>query len=145
MNIKMKGRLISKGYGEGEALVCSQPIGFNFGIDTDSGVINEYNHELYGQSIKDKVLVFPHGKGSTGGSYVVYQLQKNGTGPRAIINLNTETIIAVGAIIGGLPVVDQLDQNPLEVIKTGDYVKVDADKGIVEVIRDEGDEVKKCI
>lgn len=135
MTIKLKGRLISKGYGEGEALVCTQPIGFNFGIDANNGVINEHNHELYGKSIKDKVLIFPHGKGSTGGSYVVYQLQRNGTGPKAIINLNTETIIAVGAIIGGLPVVDQLDQNPLEVIKTGDYVKVDADNGTVEVIK----------
>lgn len=145
MTIKLKGRLISKGYGEGEALVCNQPIGFNFGIDTSNGVINEYNHELYGQSIKDKVLIFPHGKGSTGGSYVVYQLHKNGTGPKAIINLSTETIIAVGAIIAGLPVVDQLDQNPLEVIKTGDHVKVDADSGIVEVIKAGKDEVKQCI
>ena len=101
MAIIVKGRSISKGCAEGEALVCRQPIGFNFGIDLATGIITEYNHELFGKSIKDKILLFPHGKGSTGGSYVVYQLAKNKTGPKAIINMTTETIIAVGAIMGG--------------------------------------------
>lgn len=133
MSLILQGRPISKGYAEGEALVCRQPIGFNFGVDVDNGVITEYNHELENKSIKDKILVFPHGKGSTGGSYVVYQLAKYQTGPKAIINLTTETIIAVGAIMGGIPVVDSLEQNPLEVIHDGDYVKVDAVKGIVEI------------
>jgi hypothetical protein len=60
-------RKISKGFGEGEALVCHESIGFNFGVDVPKGVIIEHNHELEGQSFKGKVLVFPHGKGSTGG------------------------------------------------------------------------------
>jgi hypothetical protein len=133
MSITIKGRPISKGYAEGEALVCHQPIGFNFGIDVDNGTITEHGHELLNKSIKDKILVFPHGKGSTGGSYVVYQLAKCKSGPRAMINVTTETIIAVGAIMGGIPVIDSLELNPLETIKTGDYVKVDAIHGSVEV------------
>jgi len=133
MPIILKGRSISKGSAEGEALVCRQPIGFNFGIDVDSGVITEYNHELFGKSIKDKILLFPHGKGSTGGSYVVYQLAKNKTGPRAIINMTTETIIAVGAIMGGIPVIDSLEKDPYGLISDGDQVKVDADQGIVTI------------
>jgi len=133
MPIILKGRSISKGSAEGEALVCRQPIGFNFGIDVDSGVITEYNHELFGKSIKDKILLFPHGKGSTGGSYVVYQLAKNKTGPRAIINMTTETIIAVGAIMGGIPVIDSLEKDPYGLISDGDHVKVDADQGIVTI------------
>ena len=133
MSIVIKGRPISKGYAEGEALVCHQPIGFNFGIDVADGTILEHGHELLNKSIKDKILIFPHGKGSTGGSYVVYQLAKCKCGPKAMINLTTETIIAVGAIMGGIPVVDSLEQNPLETIKTGDYVKVDAVNGTVEV------------
>jgi hypothetical protein len=133
MSVVIKGRPISKGYAEGEALVCHQPIGFNFGIDVTNGTILEHGHELQSKSIKDKILVFPHGKGSTGGSYVVYQLAKCKSGPKAMINLTTETIIAVGAIMGGIPVIDSLELNPLENIKTGDYVKVDAVKGIVEV------------
>jgi predicted aconitase with swiveling domain len=133
MSLVIKGRPISKGYAEGEALVCRQPIGFNFGIDPKTGVILEVGHELQNKSIKDKVLIFPHGKGSTGGSYVVYQLAKEKGGPKAMINVTTETIIAVGAIMGGIPVIDSLEVNPLEAIKTGDYVKVDAVRGTVEV------------
>lgn len=134
MSIKIKGKTVSKGYAEGEALVCRQPIGFNFGFDVTNGTVVEHGHELEHQSVQDKILIFPHGKGSTGGSYVVYQLAKYKTGPKAMINLQTETIIAVGAIMGGLPVMHQLEKNPLEFIRTGDYVKVDADTGIVEVI-----------
>ena len=133
MSITLKGRPISKGIAEGEALVCRQPIGFNFGIDVETGTINEYNHELFGKSIKDKILLFPHGKGSTGGSYVIYQLAKNKTGPRAIINVTTEAIIAVGAIMGEIPVVDQLEKDPYEIISNGDFVKVDALQGIVTI------------
>jgi len=133
MAIILKGRSISKGSAEGEALVCRQPIGFNFGIDVASGVITEYNHELFGKSIRDKILLFPHGKGSTGGSYVVYQLAKNKTGPKAIINMTTETIIAVGAIMGGIPVIDSLEKNPYDLISNGDHVKVDADQGFVAI------------
>ncbi len=133
MSITLKGRPISKGIAEGEALVCRQPIGFNFGIDVETGTINEYNHELFGKSIKDKILLFPHGKGSTGGSYVIYQLAKNKTGPRAIINMTTEAIIAVGAIMGEIPVVDQLETDPYEIISNGDFVKVDALQGNVTI------------
>jgi predicted aconitase with swiveling domain len=133
MAIVLKGRSISKGFAEGEALVCREAIGFNFGIDVTNGTVTEYNHELFGRSIKDKILLFPHGKGSTGGSYVVYQLAKNRTGPRAIINMTTETIIAVGAIMGGIPVIDSLEKNPYDFISDGDHVKVDADRGFVVI------------
>jgi uncharacterized protein len=133
MAIILRGRSISKGRAEGEALVCRQPIGFNFGIDVGSGVITEYGHELFGKSIKDKILLFPHGKGSTGGSYVVYQLAKNKTGPKAILNMTTETIIAVGAIMGGIPVIDSLEKNPYDLIADGDYIKVDADQGLITI------------
>lgn len=135
MSIVLKGRSISKGYAEGEALVCHEPIGFNFGMDVEKGSVIEHNHELENVSMKDKILLFPNGKGSTGGSYVVYQLAKNGTAPKAIINVMTETIIAVGAIMGGIPVVDKLEKDPFTVIANGDYVKVDATKGIVEIIK----------
>lgn len=133
MAVKLWGRTISKGRASGEALVCHQPIGFNFGVNVANGVITEYNHEIFGKSIKDKVLLFPHGKGSTGGSYVLYQLAKNKTGPVAIINLTTEAIIAVGAIMGGIPVVDQLEKDPYDFISDGDFVIVDATQGTVMI------------
>ena len=131
----VKCRCISKGIGEGEALVCRQPIGFNFGVDVPHGVIIEHDHAPEGQSFTGKVLIFPHGKGSTGGSYVVYQVACEGTAPAAIINLNTETIIAVGAIMGHIPVVDHMEENPYRLIETGDWVKVDAVNGTVTVTK----------
>ena len=124
-------RGISPGRATCEVLLCGKPIGFNFGFDCTTGTVIEHNHELNGVSIKDKILVFPHGKGSTGGSYVIYQLAKMGTGPKAIINLTTETIIACGAIMSGLPVVDSMKEDPYKLLKNGDIVTVDADKEVV--------------
>jgi predicted aconitase with swiveling domain len=126
----MKGRTIFKGTAEAEALVSTEPISFYGGVDPDTGKIVEKNHPLEGQSITGKILVFPQGKGSTVGSYVIYSLKKNGKAPAAIINEETETIVAVGAIISEIPMVDKIDISKL---KTGDVLKVDADNGIVEV------------
>lgn len=125
----MKGRSISPGKAEGEAIVSSEPIGFYGGIDIETGNVIEKGHELEGQSVKDKILVFPNGKGSTVGSYVIYGMHKNGVGPKAIINKETETIVATGAILAGVPCVDEID---ITKIKTGDKLKVDADEGTVE-------------
>lgn len=125
----MKGRTISPGKAEGEALVTSEPIGFYGGIDAKTGVVIEKGHPLEGQCVKGKVLVFPCGKGSTVGSYVIYGLAKNGVGPAAIVNRETETIVATGAILAGIPTVDGID---IERIGTGDRVTVDADGGNVE-------------
>lgn len=131
-------RGISPGRATGEVLLCSQPIGFNFGFNCETGQVIEHNHELNGVSIKDKILVFPYGKGSTGGSYVVYQLAKMGTGPKAIINLVTETIIACGAIMSRLPVVDSMEKDPFSVLQNGDIVTVDADNEVVIIERQGG-------
>jgi len=125
----MKGRSISPGKAQGEAIVSRTPIGFYGGIDSKTGIVIEKGHELEGQNVKDKILVFPNGKGSTVGSYVIYGLKKNGVAPKAIINKETETIVATGVILAGIPCVDGID---IDKIKTGDHLKIDADKGIVE-------------
>ena len=119
---QLKGRTISKGKGEGEALVTSQPISFYGGVDPNTGVVIEKGHELQGQSVKGKILVFPTGKGSTVGSYTLYRMKKNGTAPAAIINKECETVVAVGAIISEIPCVDKVD---ISKIKTGNHVQVE--------------------
>ena len=129
----IKGRRVSSGRAEGIALVTNERLGFNYGVDPSTGIVVERGHELEGKSIKDVILVFPAGKGSTGGSFLIYQLSRRGTGPKAIVNVRTETIVAVGAVMGSIPVVDRLDRNPIEVIKNGDRVEVDGDSGIVRV------------
>lgn len=131
----MKGRIISPGVAEGEAIVSSEPIGFYGGVDAKTGVIIDQGHELEGKSITDKILVFPCGKGSTVGSYVIYGLSKNGVAPKAIVNEETETIVATGVILAGIPCVDKIDLKQLG-LKTGQRVKVDANSGSVEKIGD---------
>ena len=126
----MKGRMISPGKARGEAIVSRAPIGFYGGIDPKTGVVIEKGHELEGQSVKDKILVFPQGKGFTVGSYIIYGLKKNGVAPAAIVNRGTETIVATGVILAGIPCVDGID---IDKIKTGDKLIVDADEAKVEV------------
>ena len=125
----MNGRSISPGKAEGEAIVSKTPIGFYGGIDAKTGIVIEKGHELEGQNVKDKILVFPNGKGSTVGSYVIYGLKKNGVAPKAIVNKETETIVATGVILAGIPCVDGID---IEKLKTGDKLRIDAGKGTVE-------------
>lgn len=119
---QLKGRLISKGKGEGEALVTTQPISFYGGVDPNTGVVIEKGHELQGQSVRGKILVFPTGKGSTVGSYTLYRMKKNGTAPAGIVNRECETVVAVGVIISEIPCVDKVD---ISKIKTGDTVHIE--------------------
>jgi hypothetical protein len=132
--IVIKGRKVSKGKGEGEALVTTQPISFLAGVDPDQGIVIDRTHELRGQCITGKILVFPRGKGSTGGTWIIMRLADNNTAPAAIINTETDPIIAIGSILAGIPLIDKLDVDPTILIKTGDYVVVDADKSIVEIL-----------
>jgi predicted aconitase with swiveling domain len=122
--------MISPGSVTGKAIVSPEPIGFYGGIDLNTGIVIEKGHPLEGESVKGKILVFPNGKGSTVGSYVIYGLQKNGVGPSGIINKETETIVATGAILAGIPCVDQID---ISHIKTGDTIVLNADDGEVIV------------
>ena len=126
----MKGRMISPGKVEGEAIVSPDPIGFYGGIDAKTGIVIEKDHPLEGKCVTGKILVFPCGKGSTVGSYVIYGLKKNEVAPKGIINKETETIVATGVILAGIPCVDQID---IEKIKDGDTIVLDADNGSVEI------------
>jgi len=127
--MELKGRIINKGKAEGIALVTKDPISFYGGVDPKTGIVTDKENEINGQSIKDRILVFPFGKGSTVGPYTIYQLKKLGNAPKAIINKECETIVAVGAIISDIPCVDRID---IAKIKTGDNVRVDGDS--IEVV-----------
>ncbi|MFX0036250.1 MAG: DUF126 domain-containing protein [Candidatus Hermodarchaeota archaeon] len=128
--MKMEGRKIYKGMAEAEAIVTKDGISFYGGVDPDSGKIVEVGHEIEGQSITGKILVFPTGKGSTVGSYTMYRMKKNNTAPAAIVNKQIDTIVAVGCIISEIPCVDQIDINN---IKTGQKIVVNGSEGTVEV------------
>ena len=128
--MKLEGRKIYKGTAEGEAIVTKDGISFYGGVDPDTGKVVEVGHELEGQSVSGKVLVFPSGKGSTVGSYTLYRMKKNNTAPVAIVNKDIDTIIAVGCIISEIPCVDKIN---IDDIKTGQNILVNGSEGNIEV------------
>lgn len=127
----IKGRGISRGVGKGMLLVSPAPVSFLSGVDPETGCIVEKGHPLEGTSIAGKVLAFPYGKGSTVGSYVLYALSRNGRAPAAIINAEAETIIATGAIISNIPMIDRIEI-PLSRMKNDTPVTVNGDTGELE-------------
>ncbi len=130
--MKIKGRIVSKGKAKGKALVSQDALSFYGSIDFTTGKVIEEDHDLFGKSIKDKILVFPKGKGSTVGSYALYRLAKSNLAPKAILNVETEPIIATGAIISDIPLIDHLEKDPTSFIKDGMEISVNAEEGYIE-------------
>ena len=135
LEIALKCHKIIGGYGEGEALVSHEPICFYL-TDPKTGIVRERSHELAGKNIANKVLVFPSGKAS---SVVqidgLFKLSSHNVAPKAMIVKDVETVLIVSAFMVKVPLVDRLERNPFEVIRTGDFVKVDAEKGIVRITK----------
>ena len=133
--MRINGRSISKGTATGEAGITQQKISFLGAVDPVTGIIVDKSLDIYGESITNRVLIFPGGKGSTVGSYVIYQLKQHGKGPAAMVNRSAGTIVAVGAIIAEIPVVDSLEIDPIDgdLIKNGDEVQVNGTEGYIEL------------
>jgi hypothetical protein len=133
--IVLHGRAVVGGVAEGEALVTRESISGWGGVDPMTGTIIESRHELRGQSFKDKVLVFPGAKGSSGWSAIFHLARRAGVPPKAMVYNVTTTKVALGAVVTRVPAVTDLDRDPLDVIETGDWVRVDGDRGVVEVTK----------
>jgi len=134
----LHGRSIFGGKAEGQTLVTSQAISFFGGVDPETGVVVERGHELEGQCIAGKVLVFPTGKGSTVGSYTLYRLKHSGHAPLAIVNEECETITAVGCIMAEIVCVDQL---PVGEIPSNSLVRIEDSLVMIDPpMNNEGDQ-----
>jgi predicted aconitase with swiveling domain len=133
--IIIRGRKVYGGRAEGEALVTRQTIPGWGGVNPVLGVITETQHELRGQSFKDKVLVCRGAKGSSGWSAMYHTARLAGSAPKALVFNEMTTKIALGAVVMRVPSITDLDHDPLDIIDTGDWVVVDADRGIVEVVK----------
>ena len=133
--MKIKGRSISKGIAKGKVLISKQKISFLGAVDPVTGIIVDKSLDIYGKNITNRILIFPGGKGSTVGSYVIYQLKKHGKSPCAMINRRSDTIVAVGAIIAEIPVVDSLEIDLIEAeqIKDDMEVFVNGTEGYIEL------------
>ena len=130
----LKGKTVKKGQVEGEAIVSRIPFSYLGDLNVETGTVAPKGHDLEGQSIAGKIFVFPTGKGSTVGPYVANRAKQLGHTPAGMICVDVEPVMAMVAIMNDIPMMHRLDQNPLEVIKTGDYIKMDATEGVVEVI-----------
>ena len=133
--IVIRGRKVVGGVAEGEALVTRDTISGWGGMDAKTGTIIERRHELNGQSFKGKVLVFPGAKGSSGYSHYFHVARVNNAAPKAMIFTKMTTKAALGAVVARVPTMTDLDRDPFAVIETGDWVKVDADAGVIEVTK----------
>jgi predicted aconitase with swiveling domain len=132
--MKLKVHTINPGQAEGEAIVTSIPFSFLGELDPATGTVPSPSHELFGQSLAGKIFIFPTGKGSSTGPMIAWYAMIAGNLPGAMICVQAEPVVASAAITANIPMVDRLNKNPLEVIKTGDHVKVDATNGIVEIM-----------
>lgn len=131
--IILRGRCVVAGQAQGEAMVTTQAISGWGGIDSRTGTIVETRHELRGQSFAGRVLVFPGAKGSSGWSNAFHLTRSMGVAPAAMLFNDMSAKIALGAVVTRAPAMTDFDQDPLRIIGTGDWVKVDAERGIVEV------------
>lgn len=133
--ITLHGRKVVPGVAEGEAMVTNDRISGWGGVDPRTGTIIETRHELRGQSFAGKVLVFPGAKGSSGWSATFHMARLSGAAPAAFLFNEMTTKMALGAVVTHAPSMTGFDRDPLTCIETGDWVKVDADRGIVEITR----------
>ncbi len=132
--MEIKAHMISAGKAEGEAVVYNGPFSFLGDLDPATGKVPMPRHQLEGTSLVGKVFVFTTGKGSSAGDSAAWAAKQNNNVPAAMICLESEPILSGAVIITKIPTVDRPEKNVFELIKTGDYVKVDATAGIIEVV-----------
>lgn len=132
--IILKGRKVIGGIAEGEALVSKMPLMGWGNVNSKNGYTVERNHPLYEVPYKGKVLVFTEPRGS--GGFIGYGGSRFfGTNPAAFLYRQGNNLTVFAAMVMQVPTVTDFDQDPTEVIETGDWVIVNGDEGIVEVIK----------
>ena len=120
---------------EGEALVSRDPIHFLMDIAPETGIVIGIKHSLYGKNVTDKILVIPSAKGGVMSTMAIAELIKNKNGPKALLYNKTNPIMVQGAVLTNIPIMDGFEQNPVEVIRSGDWIKIKPAQGIIEVGR----------
>lgn len=139
--MEIRCHIVFKGIAEGEALTTEQPLCLYDSLDPKSGNIVNRRHELFGENVSGKIFVFPYGIGSSTSSATILEASRCGKAPKAIVNMETEPVIAVGAVLAEklyeriIPIVDKPEIDLIKLIKNGDVVKVDANRGLIELIR----------
>ena len=133
--MKLIGRPANPGQAEAEAIVLDVPFAFTGDFDPGTGVLTIKGHPLEGKKIANKILVIPFGKGAVNAATVLYSAHKKGSAPVGIICDKADPITLECAMTVGIPIIDSFDSNPVDVIQTGDYVKITGEGGLVIVER----------
>jgi predicted aconitase with swiveling domain len=120
---------------EGEALVSSEGFSPRYDLDRWSGLITKPGHKLEGQNIRDKVLFFPTAKGGIAAGWAFYDIRNKGFAPKALVFGVTNPVMVQGAVFANIPITDGWSRNPLECIETGDIVRVDPARKVIELLR----------
>ena len=136
--IVLRGRKVSGGSAEGEALVTTGSLGGYGTFDLTTGDVVDVDHEWLGQNVKGKVLVFRTAQGSSAWTIAHQALRMADLSPAAYVIRENNPQTALGSVVGRLPAVTDLDQDPTEIIVTGDWVRVDGDRGIIEITKRPG-------
>jgi predicted aconitase with swiveling domain len=132
--MEIRAHMVSAGTAEGEAVVYKGPFSFLGDLDPATGKVPVPRHQLEGQVLANKVFVFTTGKGSSGGDFAAWVAKKNGNAPAAMICLESEPVLSGAVIATGIPTVDKPEKDVFQLINSGDYIKVDATQGIIEVV-----------
>ena len=133
--VEVKGRVVAKGCAAGEALVCDSVLSFWGEVDPVSGKVIAVGHPLEGQSLRGRVLVIRSTKGSSATPMVLNLARLEGNAPAAFVNVEVDSLAALGCIVNGIPMITDLERSPFEAIQTGDHVVVDADVGVLTITR----------
>jgi predicted aconitase with swiveling domain len=131
----LTGRKINGGSAEGEAIVSRLPFSYLGDLDPRTGIVLPEGHDLRGQRIAGKIFVFPIGKGSTVGPNIAYAAKGLGNAPKAMVCVEAEPVMAMVAIMNDIPMVAGLQSDVLNIIRSGDLVRVDGDTGTIEVTK----------
>ncbi len=124
----MTQKVIVKGKARGIIMKCVNPINFLVAVEKKTGVILDKSHELYQKSIKNSILVFPHGVGSSVGAYTIYSLKSNNSAPSAMVCLKADLTVASGCALANIPFV-LVSQEEFDSLQQGNEATLDTESG----------------
>jgi len=124
----MTHKIIVKGKAHGIIMKCVNPINFLVAVEKKTGVIRDKSHELYQKSIKNSILVFPHGIGSSVGAYTIYSLKSNNSAPSAMVCLKADLTVASGCALANIPLV-LVSQEEFDSLQEGNEATLDTESG----------------
>ncbi len=124
----MTQKVIVKGKARGIIMKCVNPINFLVAVEKKTGMILDKNHELYQKSIKNSILVFPHGVGSSVGAYTIYSLKSNNSAPSAMVCLKADLTVASGCALANIPFV-LVSQEEFDSLQQGNEATLDTESG----------------